>query len=110
MTRGRCGGGGIGARRPPDARESNTRSRPATTDPAKRSRGRGFPVDEGDRLDYHARFVEAGASGEPSMLNVMRDNLRHLKWVLIVVAVAMLGYLGAYFDPRAYRRSSRDWA
>ena len=44
------------------------------------------------------------------MLNVMRDNLRHLKWVLIVVAVAMLGYLGAYFDPRAYRKGARDWA
>jgi len=45
------------------------------------------------------------------MLNVMRDNLRHLKWVLVVVAVAMLGYLGAYFDPRVKNRgTSSDWA
>jgi peptidyl-prolyl cis-trans isomerase D len=45
------------------------------------------------------------------MLNVMRDNLRHLKWVLVVVALAMLGYLGSYFDPRVARGgSSSDWA
>ncbi len=45
------------------------------------------------------------------MLNVMRDNLRHLKWVLVVVAVAMLGYLGTYFDPRVKRGgTSSDWA
>ena len=37
------------------------------------------------------------------MLNVMRDNLQHLKWVLVVVALAMLRYLGSYFDPRAQR-------
>jgi peptidyl-prolyl cis-trans isomerase D len=46
-----------------------------------------------------------------SMLNVMRDNLRHLKWVLVVVALAMLGYLGSYFDPRVQRGgTSSDWA
>jgi len=28
------------------------------------------------------------------MLNVMRENLRHLKWVLVLVAVSMVGYLG----------------
>jgi len=44
------------------------------------------------------------------MLNVMRDNLRHLKWVLVVVALAMLGYLGSYFDPRVKRGSTADWA
>jgi peptidyl-prolyl cis-trans isomerase D len=45
------------------------------------------------------------------MLNVMRDNLRHLKWVLVIVALAMLGYLGSYFDPRAKRNGpSADWA
>lgn len=45
------------------------------------------------------------------MLNVMRDNLKHLKWVLVVVALAMLGYLGSYFDPRVKRGGpSGDWA
>ena len=45
------------------------------------------------------------------MLNVMRDNLRHLKWVLVVVALAMLGYLGSYFDPRVKSSGpSSDWA
>jgi len=45
------------------------------------------------------------------MLNVMRDNLRHLKWVLVVVALAMLGYLGSYFDPRVKSGAqSSDWA
>ncbi len=45
------------------------------------------------------------------MLNVMRDNLKHLKWVLVVVALAMLGYLGSYFDPRVRNGSlSSDWA
>src|SRR6185436_12570174 len=48
---------------------------------------------------------------ETSMLNVMRDNLRHLKWVLVVVALAMLMYLGSYFDPRQGRgAASADWA
>ena len=44
------------------------------------------------------------------MLNVMRDNLKHLKWVLVVVALAMLGYLGSYFDPRVKRGAISDWA
>ena len=45
------------------------------------------------------------------MLNVMRDNLRHLKWVLVVVALAMLMYLGSYFDPRQRSGAvSSDWA
>jgi peptidyl-prolyl cis-trans isomerase D len=45
------------------------------------------------------------------MLNVMRDNLRHLKWVLVVVALAMLMYLGSYFDPRSKRGAgASDWA
>lgn len=45
------------------------------------------------------------------MLNVMRDNLRHLKWVLVVVALAMLGYLGSYFDPGVNRGGRpADWA
>jgi peptidyl-prolyl cis-trans isomerase D len=46
-----------------------------------------------------------------SMLNVMRDNLRHLKWVLVVVALAMLGYLGAFFDmsPKG-GGATADWA
>jgi peptidyl-prolyl cis-trans isomerase D len=61
------------------------------------------------RLDYTSVF-RVNEWGEPPMLNVMRDNLKHLKWVLIIVALAMLGYLGAYFDPRAYRRATADWA
>lgn len=45
------------------------------------------------------------------MLNVMRDNLKHLKWVLGVVALSMLFYLGAYFDPRSYAKGAgQDWA
>jgi peptidyl-prolyl cis-trans isomerase D len=44
------------------------------------------------------------------MLNVMRDNLRHLKWVLVVVALAMLMYLGSYFDPRVKSGGAADWA
>jgi peptidyl-prolyl cis-trans isomerase D len=61
-------------------------------------------------LDYHPRFAHR-STGETSMLNVMRDNLRHLKWVLVVVALAMLGYLGSYFDPRVRSgAASNDWA
>ena len=44
------------------------------------------------------------------MLNVMRDNLRHLKWVLVVVALALLGYLGAYFDPSESPDVPSGWA
>lgn len=32
------------------------------------------------------------------MLNVMRDNLRHLKPILWIVAISMVAYLGAYFS------------
>ena len=45
-----------------------------------------------------APFFGPTRSGETSMLNVMRDNLKHLKWVLVVVAFAMLLYLGSFFD------------
>ncbi len=44
------------------------------------------------------------------MLNVMRDNLRHLKWILVVVALAMLLYLGSYFDRGVRRSREADWA
>lgn len=44
------------------------------------------------------------------MLNIMRENLRHLKWVLVVVALALLGYLGTYFDPRQRRDLASNWA
>ncbi|HZN55116.1 MAG TPA: peptidyl-prolyl cis-trans isomerase [Candidatus Polarisedimenticolaceae bacterium] len=51
-------------------------------------------------LHYHAR-----------MLNHMRNNLKHLKWVLVVVALALLGYLGSYFDPRVkHGGGASDWA
>jgi len=46
------------------------------------------------------------------MLNVMRDNLRHLRWVLWAVAASMVLYLGAFFsceDPRP-AGSAADWA
>jgi peptidyl-prolyl cis-trans isomerase D len=32
------------------------------------------------------------------MLNVMRDNLRHLKPILWIVAISLVAYLGAYFS------------
>lgn len=46
------------------------------------------------------------------MLNVFRDNLRHLKWVLWVVAFSMVLYLGAFFidDPGAVPDSPEAWA
>ena len=44
------------------------------------------------------------------MLNVMRDNLRHLKWVLWGVAASMLLYLGAFFDWRGAASASGEWA
>ena len=44
------------------------------------------------------------------MLNVMRDNLRHLKWVLWGVAASMLLYLGAFFDWRGAGATGTDWA
>jgi len=42
------------------------------------------------------------------MLNVMRDNLRHLKFVLYVVAAAMILSLGLFFDINP--TSSTRWA
>jgi peptidyl-prolyl cis-trans isomerase D len=76
----------------------------------------GFPllgrkrVDAARALDYHLRFARS-EPGETSMLNVMRDNLKHLKWVLGAVALSLLLYLGAYFDPRSYSKAtSSDWA
>ena len=52
------------------------------------------------RLHYHGR-----------MLNHMRNNLKHLKWVLVIVALALLGYLGSYFDPRVkHGMAASDWA
>jgi peptidyl-prolyl cis-trans isomerase D len=46
------------------------------------------------------------------MLNVFRENLRHLKWVLWLVAISMVAYLGAYFigDPGAAPDSPEAWA
>lgn len=43
------------------------------------------------------------------MLNVMRENLRHLKWVLWIVAASMVLYLGVYFG-RSGTGSQGDWA
>jgi peptidyl-prolyl cis-trans isomerase D len=42
------------------------------------------------------------------MLNVMRENLRHLKWLLVLVALSMLLYLGYYFQGGG--RASESWA
>jgi len=46
------------------------------------------------------------------MLNVMRDNLRSLRWVLWLVAASMVLYLGAFFscDDRPAGVASGDWA
>lgn len=46
------------------------------------------------------------------MLNVMRDNLKHLKWVLWLVAFAMVFYLGAFFscDDGRGQGGSAPWA
>src|SRR5262245_49590101 len=49
------------------------------------------------------------------MLNVMRSNLRHLKWILGIVAFSMVLYLGSYFDTDMLfgkRRggADKDWA
>lgn len=46
------------------------------------------------------------------MLNVFRENLRHLKWVLWLVAISMVAYLGAYFigDRGAPADSPEAWA
>ncbi len=45
------------------------------------------------------------------MLNVMRENLKHLKWVLWIVAVSMVLYLGVYFGRSSSRGGANaDWA
>jgi hypothetical protein len=45
------------------------------------------------------------------MLNVMRENLKHLKWVLWVVAISMVLYLGVYFTGSSSRGGvDADWA
>ncbi len=44
------------------------------------------------------------------MLNVMRENLRHLKVVLWVVAASMVLYLGAFFSCEDPRVTSGEWA
>lgn len=46
------------------------------------------------------------------MLNVMRENLRHLKWVLWAVAIAMVLSLGLFFDcgGPARRTAAGPWA
>ena len=46
------------------------------------------------------------------MLNVMRENLKHLKWVLWIVAVSMVLYLGVYFTSDSGRAGgvSAEWA
>lgn len=46
------------------------------------------------------------------MLNVFRDNLRHLKWVLWIVAASMVMYLGAFFscERGSVGEGSDNWA
>jgi peptidyl-prolyl cis-trans isomerase D len=45
------------------------------------------------------------------MLNVMRENLKHLKWVLWIVAISMVLYLGVYFTGNSRRGGAdADWA
>ena len=43
------------------------------------------------------------------MLNVMRENLRHLKWLLWLVAASMTFYLGAFFFSDDRGGSRDDW-
>jgi peptidyl-prolyl cis-trans isomerase D len=43
------------------------------------------------------------------MLNVMRENLRHLKWILVVVAISLTLYLGAFFSGDT-RQAAGNWA
>ena len=61
-----------------------------------------------------AVVIAAGRGGRAneSRLDLMRDNLRHLKWILWIVAGSMVLYLGAYFscDESTPQVSSRDWA
>ena len=44
------------------------------------------------------------------MLNVMRENLRHLKWILWLTALAMVAYLGAYFSCDSGAGVAGNWA
>jgi peptidyl-prolyl cis-trans isomerase D len=45
------------------------------------------------------------------MLNVLRDNLKNLKWVLWLVAFALVAYLGTYFSCERERGDlTSDWA
>jgi peptidyl-prolyl cis-trans isomerase D len=44
------------------------------------------------------------------MLNVMRDNLRHLRWVLWLVAASMVLYLGAFFSCEDPKVTSGEWS
>jgi peptidyl-prolyl cis-trans isomerase D len=44
------------------------------------------------------------------MLNVMRENLRHLKWVLWLTAISMVLYLGSYFACGGSAAGPSAWA
>ena len=44
------------------------------------------------------------------MLNVMRDNLKKIKWLLWVVALSMVAYLGAFFTGDRDGGQSGSWA
>lgn len=44
------------------------------------------------------------------MLNVFRENLRHLKWVLWLVAASMVFYLGYYFIDSDVTTPTEGWA
>ena len=44
------------------------------------------------------------------MLNVMRENVGKLKWVLAVVAISMVGYLGAFFSDWGNDPQTGNWA
>jgi peptidyl-prolyl cis-trans isomerase D len=57
-----------------------------------------------------SRFFDGSEPEIAPMLNVMRDNLRHLKWVLWGVAASMLLYLGSFFDWRGSAATGSDWA
>jgi peptidyl-prolyl cis-trans isomerase D len=48
--------------------------------------------------------------GDPAMLNVMRDNLKNLKWVLWVVAISLTLFLGGgFFGNRGGAGGSGNW-
>jgi hypothetical protein len=45
------------------------------------------------------------------MLDVMRENIRHLKPILWIVLISMVAYLGAYFScDDSARTSGEPWA